>query len=126
MMEKHILPLSGVFCTEVVGSVAFLGAQNAAKGALKSTCFAYFFKFHLPMLCLTAMDCVDGTFGVINNDEGITCNLFSRHPHPSRPYWQHRVLECAQKACLGRVTGPQIAHFKAFLAMHGPKWVKSG
>ena len=41
----------------LVCSTTSLQAQNTAKLTLKSTLFAHPFKLHLPVLCLTAMEC---------------------------------------------------------------------
>ena len=56
MMNKYLA--SSGFCTQVAGPETSFWTQNTAKLALKSTLFAYLFKFHLLVVCLTAMDCV--------------------------------------------------------------------
>ena len=53
MVNKHFSLLSSGFCTQVVLNDLFLGPNNR-----KSTFFAYFFEFHLRVLCLIAKDCV--------------------------------------------------------------------
>ena len=49
--------------------MTYLWAHNTAKSALKSTHFAYFFTFHIFVLCFAAVDCV-GTLVKINNGVG--------------------------------------------------------
>ena len=87
----------------VVASTTSFGAQNAAKPALKGNFFAYFFKFHLPVPCLIAMECV-----------GHPSEL-PEFPHPPRA------------SLYGNVSS-SMAHFKGFWdfawANIGQKWLK--
>ena len=67
--QDVLCSLSKALCTQSMGSMTFVWAQNTTKSALKSTLFAYFFKFHPLVMCLTAMVSL-GALLVINNDEG--------------------------------------------------------
>ena len=72
------------------------------------------------------MDCVD---------EGLTCKPFARRRHPSRPHWQHGVVDRPQCTCQGRVmgvtygskSGPKSFFLNLFLHLLGcfNKWFKA-
>ena len=64
------------------------GAKKMAKSALKVTCYAYFFKFHLPLLCLTNIYCVWHPCGdecPVGTKEWCTCSSSVRVKKWVRP-----------------------------------------
>ena len=58
MTNKHLGSPSSGFCTKLVAPTTSFLAPTSAKPAFKNTLFAYISKFHLPEVCLIAMECV--------------------------------------------------------------------
>ena len=58
MINKHLRSRFTKSGTKLVGSTTPYWAQNTAKNPLKGTPFTYFFKLHLTLLCLIAVEFV--------------------------------------------------------------------